>query len=212
MTDGVRWAGTILLVLMGLLVAAPARAQDVITEWAHVTPPPAPEVKAVTVDAKTTALLILDIQRQICNERLPRCLTTVPKIQRLLARARAKQVPVLYSLAGEATPTDILKEVAPQGAEPVVKSGPDKFLGTDLEVLLQRQGVRTVIVVGCKAHGAVLYTASSAALRGFAVVVPVDGMSADTAYPEQYVAWHLVNAPRVSTQTTLTRTERIEIR
>jgi len=36
------------------------------------------------------------------------------------------------------------------------------------------------------------------------VVVPVDGMSSEQPYPEQYTAWHLANAPRVGDRVTLT--------
>jgi nicotinamidase-related amidase len=89
--------------------------------------------------------------------------------------------------------------------DPVVTSGPDKFMGTDLEKILKEKGIRTVIVTGTAAHGAVLYTAGGAALRGMRVVLPVDGMSAENAYAEQYVAWHLTNAPRVSAQVILTK-------
>jgi len=67
-----------------------------------------------------------------------------------------------------------------------------------------------VIVVGTAAHGAVLYTASGAALREMQVIVPVDGMSAEGLYPEQYTAWNLANAPRVSAQVTLSRTDMIQ--
>jgi nicotinamidase-related amidase len=59
-----------------------------------------------------------------------------------------------------------------------------------------------VVVVGSAAHGAVLHTA---AFRGFQVVVPVDGMSADTTYAEQYTTWHLANAPVLGNQVRLTR-------
>jgi len=86
-----------------------------------------------------------------------------------------------------------------------VTSGPDKFLGTDLEKILKEKGIKTVIVTGTAAHGAVLYTASGAAFRGMQVILPVDGMSADSTYAEQYVAWNMVNAPRVSTQSLLTK-------
>ena len=41
-------------------------------------------------------------------------------------------------------------------------------------------------------------------MRGFKVIVPVDGISADLAYAEQYTAWHLANAPLVSSAVTLT--------
>jgi nicotinamidase-related amidase len=68
----------------------------------------------------------------------------------------------------------------------MVKSGPDKFLNTELENILRSKGVKTVAIVGSAAHGAVLYTAGAAAFRGFQVVVPVDGISADATYAEQY--------------------------
>jgi Tripartite tricarboxylate transporter family receptor len=42
------------------LAAAPVLAGDITAEWANVTPPPAPELKQVTIDPKTTALLVLD--------------------------------------------------------------------------------------------------------------------------------------------------------
>jgi hypothetical protein len=38
----------------------PARAANIIDEWASVKMPPAPELKPVTLDPKTTALLMLD--------------------------------------------------------------------------------------------------------------------------------------------------------
>jgi nicotinamidase-related amidase len=97
----------------------------------------------------------------------------------------------------------------PAAYEPVVTSGPDKFLGTDLEKIIKEKGIKTVIVTGTAAHGAVIYTASGAALRGIKVVVPVDGISADNTYAEQYTVWHLMNAPRVSNQVTLTKTTSI---
>lgn len=75
----------------------------------------------------------------------------------------------------------------------------------DLEEILEENGIETVIVVGTSAHGAVLHTATGAALRGLKVIVPVDGMSAGERYAEQYTAWHLANAPGTRRHTTLTR-------
>jgi len=178
----------------------------IIDEWAKIKSPPPPELKPITVDPKVTALLILDIQTPMCTlEKRPRCVATVPNILHLLTQARAKGIPVVYSLAGEATPSDILKEVAPKPGEPVVRTGVDKFFNTDLEKILKEKGIKAVIVTGTSAHGAVLHTATAAALRGMQVIVPVDGMSADDPYPEQYTAWHLVNGPGSRQKTTLTR-------
>jgi hypothetical protein len=87
----------------------------------------------------------------------------------------------------------------------------DKFIlkdkDTGLGKILKDKGITTVIAVGTAAHGAVLYTASAAALRGFNVIVPVDGMSGDgqDTYIEQYVAYNLTHAPILSPMVTLTR-------
>ncbi|MFO7570706.1 MAG: cysteine hydrolase [Smithellaceae bacterium] len=188
-----------------------ASAQTIIEEWNSVKIPPAPPLKSVTIDPKTTALLMLDFNKQTCNaQRRPRCIASIPKVQKLLTQARANGVFVAYSLSAGAAIADIAQELAPLAKEPAVTSGPDKFLGTDLEKILMERGIKTVIVVGTAAHGAVLYTASAAAFRGMQVIVPVDGMSAESTYAEQYVAWNLVNAPRVANQTVLTRIDLIQ--
>jgi nicotinamidase-related amidase len=67
-----------------------------------------------------------------------------------------------------------------------------------------------VIIAGTTAEGAVLHTATGAAMRGFSITVPIDGMSAGTLYAEQYTAWHLVNAPGSRQSTILTRFGMIE--
>jgi nicotinamidase-related amidase len=193
------------------LLWTPAFSQTIIDEWNAVKVPPAPELKTVKIDPKVTALLMLDFNKQTCNaERRPRCIASIPKVQKLLTEARAKGVPVIYTLSAGAAAADIAKELAPLAGEPMVASGPDKFFGTDLEKILKEKGIKTVIVVGTTSHGAVLYTAGVAALRGLQVIVPVDGMSAENAYAEQYVAWHLLNAPRISTLVTLTKIDLIE--
>ena len=93
---------------------------------------------------------------------------------------------------------------------PVLKSGADKFINTDLEKILKDKGITSVIVVGTLANGGVFYTASEAALRGFNVAVPVDGMSAPNLYAEQYTAWHLANTPVFGGRMTLTKTDIIK--
>ncbi len=91
----------------------------------------------------------------------------------------------------------------------MVTSGVNKFLGTDLETILKGRNIKTVIAFGTTAQGAVLHTSSEAALRGFQVLVPVDLVSAELLYAEQYTAWHLGNAPVISDRITLTRSDLI---
>jgi nicotinamidase-related amidase len=192
------------------LLGSAAFAQTILDEWNTVKVPPPPELKAVKIDPGVTALLLLDFNKQTCNaERRPRCIASIPKVQKLLKEAREKGVAVAYSITTGATAADIAGEVAPMAGDPVVLSGPDKFMGTDLEKILKEKGIKTVIIAGTASHGAVLYTATGAALRGMQVILPVDGTSAETTYAEQYVAWHMVNAPRVSSVTTLTKIDLI---
>lgn len=187
-----------------------AQSKTIIDEWSSVQAPKPPELKQVKIDdPKTTAYLILDILKQQCNnERRPRCVTSVPKIQDFLKQARAKGLAVIYSKTSSTTPADVLQDVAPIDGEPMVSAGSDKFYKTDLEKILQEKGIKTVIVVGTAAHGAVIFTATEAAKRGFKVIVPVDGLS-ESLYVEQYTVWHLVNNPSYAAQATLTKFDMI---
>jgi nicotinamidase-related amidase len=200
-----------------LAYAAPSLAQTIVDEWASVKAPPPPELKAATVDPKTTALLVMDLVKPACNnERRPRCVASIPAIEKLIAAARAQGMMLVYTTFGSVPITDTLPAVAPKGNEPVVVSFVDKFIlgnqDTGLEKMLKDKGITTVITVGTAAHGAVLYTSSAAALRGFNVIVPVDGMSADgqNTYIEQYVAFNLTSAPILSAKITLTRIDMIK--
>jgi nicotinamidase-related amidase len=195
-------------------IAVPSQAADIIAEWSTAKAPPAPELKPVTLDAKTTALLILDLQKPSCTmERRVRCVSTIPKIKALMDRARAAGATVIYSLAGEGDPKTIADPgLAPKDGEWMAQRGPDKFLGSNLEQRLKDHGIKTVIVTGTSAQGVVVGTGSGAAQRGYKVIVPVDGMSAEDAYNEQYAAWHMYKGgpTAVTDQTTLTRTEMIK--
>lgn len=159
--------------------------------------PKIPDPVAVQVDPATSALLILDITSVICTPR-PACVQSVPKIAALLKKARdAKVAVVAYS----DTPTpgsQVLPEVAPQPGEPKVTGRADKFFKTDLEKILADKKIKTAVVVGSAAHGAVLYTVFGLGLRGITAVVAEDGMSVGSG-PEAFgmtvARWQLLNEP-----------------
>ena len=161
------------------------------------------------MDPKTTALLMLDFMNQNCGKR-PRCVATIPAMKKLLAEARAHKATVIYSLISKTTTADVIKDVAPLPGEPHVLSSADKFVNTNLDKILKDKGIKTVIAVGTSANGAVLYTASGAAFRGMNVIIPVDGMSAVDPYAEYSTVFTFMNAPLVSTKTTLTRSDMIK--
>jgi nicotinamidase-related amidase len=206
------------------IYAAPAPAQTIVDEWANIKAPPPPELKPVTLDPKTTALLVMDLIKQACNENArPRCVASIPKVAKLLAAARASGVTVIYTLFPSPRPDipapvigDTLPGVAPKGDEPVITSFVDKFIlgnkDTGLEKMLKDKGITSVVAVGTATNGAVLYTASAASLRGFNVIVPVDGMSGtgQIVYDEQAVAYTLTHAPIVSSKITLTSVDLVK--
>lgn len=194
--------------IVGLGVASAALGQTIVDDWADIKAPAAPALKPVKVDTKETALLMLDFVKQTCTPR-PRCVASLPKMQGLLARARDSGVLVVHSIVTGQTVADILPEVAARPGEPYVASLPNKFQNTDLEKILKDKGIKTVIVTGTAAEGAVLNTGAAAALLGFRVILPVDAASSTLPYNEQYTAWHLGNSPRVGPQTTLTRIDQI---
>jgi nicotinamidase-related amidase len=199
--------GTLGLATVGSVSGAVA--SDIIDEWANVKTPAAPEIKAVTVDPKTTALIMGDLMNQSCAKR-PRCVAALPAMKKLLGEARAAKVAVIYSTIPNTTTADIMPDVAPTADEPSVTSGVDKFFKTNLDQILKDRGIQTVILVGTSAEGLVNYTGGEAALRGFNVIVPVDGMASVEAFAEQYVAWHMTHAPIISPKVTLTRTDMIK--
>jgi nicotinamidase-related amidase len=182
-----------LLAAVAVFAALPAGANDIISEWASVKPPPAPQLKPVTVDPKTTALLVLDLMKNNCGVR-PRCPPIVPNVKKLIDAARAHGMMIAFNLTGQAKPEDMVDPgVAPRAGEFLIKNGRggDKFIDSDLDQGLKAKGVKTVIVTGTSAQGAVSTTSNGAAQRGYKVVVPVDGTASEDAFNELYAIWHL---------------------
>jgi len=203
-------SGALLVALLG----SPSGA-DIISDWSTAVAPPPPELKEVTVDPSTTALLFLDIMKGGCTAR-PRCVAAVPNMKRLHDEARAHNMVVWYSLVGangKATPDDIMDAaIKPRAGEWYRQNGPDKFMGSTLQPTLRQAGIKTVIVCGNSFQGATVGTASGAAQRGYKVIVPVDCSAGEDAYHEQYAAFHLAKGgpAGVTSNVTMTRSTMIK--
>src|SRR5260370_11893720 len=208
--NGVRRVVVGIATIAGLLspLCTGSPAQTVIDEWATAKFPAPPALKPATIVPNETALLVMDFTKQTCtNERRPRCARSVTKVLNLVTQARSKGVFIVYSVAVPGSvPADILSELTPASGEPVLPPlGPDKFIASDLEKILKDKGIKAVVAMGTQAQTSVLHTSRPSALRGFKVIVPVDGMRADELFPELYTAWHLATAARISPQVTLTK-------
>jgi nicotinamidase-related amidase len=192
----------------------PAAAGDIIADWDSVKLPPKPELKSVTVDPKTTALLVLDLMRDNCGAR-PRCLPIVPNVKKLIDVARAHNMMIVYNLTGAGKPEDMVDPgVMPKPGDFMVKNGRggDKFINSNLDDGLKQRGIKTVIITGTSAQGAVATTSNGATGRGYKVVVPVDGTASEDAFRELYGIYHLAGGgPAALTQNvTVTRSDMIK--
>jgi nicotinamidase-related amidase len=193
-------------------MATAARSQTLIEEWGTAKFPAPPALKPAKLDAKETAVLAMDFTKQTCSpERRKRCADQVATVQKFIAEARSKGALIIYSVAvPNSVPADILPALTPAAGEQVLPPlGSDKFINSDLEKTLKDKGTKTVVAMGTQAQTSVLHTGATAALKGFKVVVPIDGMSADEVFPELYTAWHLSTAARISANVTLTKFDMI---
>jgi nicotinamidase-related amidase len=212
----------ITLVVFVAFFPVAAAAQNIVEVWDDVIVPPAPELHPVVIEPDSTALLVMGLVNGSCNpERRPRCVATIPAVRKLLDEAREHGVFVLFSVpTGDPMGEDIVLELERRTDEILIPpNGPNKFLpfdqqfnrleDFDLDTILREHGITTIVTVGTQVQTAVLHTAAEAALRGYKVIVPIDGMSGDTLYSEQYTAWHLANTQRVMQRVTLTSTDLI---
>src|SRR5215208_1579493 len=90
------WAA---LLAVASLTGHPASADDIITEWTSVKVPAAPELKSVTVEPKTTALLVLDMMKGNSGVR-QRCGTSVPNVKKLVDVAREHNLIIAPKMTG----------------------------------------------------------------------------------------------------------------
>jgi nicotinamidase-related amidase len=153
----------------------------------------------VRVDPSRTALIIGDMQNDFVTESgtlvVPSAEGTVPTIRNLLDLARESGMRVVFvqdthrdgdpewEIWGEhcregSWGWQVVDGLAPREDEVTIrKPRYDAFYGTQLEHMLRVWGVDTLVICGTVANICVHYTASSAAMRWFNVIVPSDCIS-----------------------------------
>ncbi len=154
----------------------------------------------VRVDPAKTALVVVDMQNDFVKEGgsllVPDAEGTIPRIKSLLDLTRESGMKVVFTqdTHTEGDPEweiwpehvregswgwEIVGELVPREDELVIrKVRYDAFYGTHLDHYLRVWGVDTLVICGTVANICVHYTAASAALRWFEVVIPRNATSA----------------------------------
>ena len=179
--------------------------------------PAIPDPARVTLDPRTTALMVLDYVEPICNAQ-PSCKARMlPAMTPFMEAARKAGLTVAYGTR-EQNMSKWLKEVAPTpGDIRITNTAQDRFYNTDLDKALKAKGIKTLIMVGWKVSGSVTYTSVGAMVHDYTVVIPVDTTSAGSDY-ETTIGFYnvlnsgnanLANEPLKPRATTLSRTDMI---
>lgn len=154
------------------------------------------EPEPLSVEAKSTALLIVDMQNDFVDPKGAlygeASAAIIPNIRSLLERARDKGMPVVYTQDWH-LPNDkefrlwprhcvkgtwgaeMTKALEPRAGEHVVRKGTiDPWFRSTLATWTSRVKAKTLIVTGTVANICVLHAVAGAVVRGLKVVVPED--------------------------------------
>jgi nicotinamidase-related amidase len=157
--------------------------------WAQEGPN-RPEAKPLTLDSKSTAILVLDLNAR-CDDPKQVCSKITAPIGDFLDRARAAAVPIIYTVSAAAKGKPIGELAAPlrrkESESVIYPDAFDKFFGGELQAFLTSNRAKTLIVTGSSTNSAVLYTATTAArIYRYSIVIPMDGVNAGTRYEHEY--------------------------
>jgi nicotinamidase-related amidase len=156
--------------------------------------PAIPDPARLTLDPKTTALLVLDYVEDICNSQ-PSCKSKMlPAVTPFMERVRKAGLTVAYGTRAQ-NMTKWLPQVAPAAGDiKIVNTGQDRFYNTDLDKALKAKGIKTIIMVGWKISGSITYTSVGAMIRDYTVVIPMDTTSAGSDYETTIGFYNVLNS------------------
>jgi nicotinamidase-related amidase len=139
--------------------------------------------------SKDTAIVIIDVQNDMFDPANPvyRSEELLATLNRLLTKARAAQIPVLYVQHNEKegyplepnTPRwQIHEAIAPREGESVIqKRYPDAFQETTLQEELQARGIKKLVIAGLQTEYCVDTTCRRAFSLDYEVTLVKDGHS-----------------------------------
>jgi nicotinamidase-related amidase len=134
----------------------------------------------------------------------------IPNIQRTLAKARKKNVPVIYTqdwhekgdpefkvwpahCVKETAGAEIVRSLKPASRDFIVKKKSyDPWFKTELEELLGPLKTKTMVVTGIVSNICVLHAVAGATLRGYETVVPMNCVAALNDVDQEFALRQIV--------------------
>jgi nicotinamidase-related amidase len=199
-----------------LLTPIPTPAEP--TEPAPKPPPPIitelkiPQPKPVTLNVEKTALLVLELSELCADPKYPAHKLN-PGIMKLLDRTRTAGMLIIFTIPSsyKGQPYgQVYSGFKRTPSEPLFfPSSLDKLSG-DVHTVLRLSGIETLLMVGQRSNIALLYTATKAATDfDYNVIIPIDGIAANTDYEKEYSLIHFTLLPRGAERFTFTTLDMI---
>jgi len=138
-----------------------------------------PRLAALLAAGRSYGAMVLHLQNTALPDRMSDSPAQIRFNLRLHGVARQDNPPLRYTVPG--TPGhEFAREFAPLPKELVVrKYRSSGFWGTNLDMLLRSNGIKTVVVGGCTTEGCVESTARDAMFNDYYVVIPEDCVASD---------------------------------
>jgi nicotinamidase-related amidase len=153
-----------------------------------------PRLAALLAAARATGTLVLHLQNTVLPGRMGDSPSYIRFNLRMHEAARLDGPPLRYSVRGTRG-HEFAREFAPLPQELVVrKYRSSGFWGTNLDMLLRSNGIKTVVVGGCTTEGCVESTARDAMFNDYYVVIAADCVASDD--PAQHEASMLLMSHR----------------
>jgi nicotinamidase-related amidase len=142
-------------------------------------PPVIPRIAALIAGARRAGVQVIFIQMTVLPGRLSESPAQIRFNLRLHLTSHADVEPLRYAAEGSVG-QEILPELAPSDGDLVVKKYRSSgFWGTNLDMLLRSNGVKSVVVAGCTTEGCVESTARDALFNDYYVVIVEDCVASD---------------------------------
>jgi nicotinamidase-related amidase len=138
-----------------------------------------PRLASLLAAARRAGTIVIHLQNTALPDRMSDSPAQIRFNLRMHKDARRNQPPLRYTIPG--TPGhQFAPEFMPLESELVVrKYRSSGFWGTNLDMLLRSNGIKTVVVGGCTTEGCVESTARDAMFNDFYVVIAEDCVASD---------------------------------